>query len=210
MQRTRMYNDNVRWWYEAYFLTRRTTFILLSVLFDGNDVLRSVRSSRAALRLVVVLHSRLLFAHSSQQITFMFTLFILLVQCRLMPYRIPAANFREIVMLSCLCLASGYELLRVFPVNQSGMMGVMAPHGYTCYVCVCVCVSRLHHRGDCSAAVHDPRHYGVPHHRVGNGVDRPARGGHLQEEGWGTSAGCGCDDEQTSCGQNYRVTPLAV
>ena len=37
-----MYNDKARWWYEAYFLTRRTLFIFVSVGFQGYAIQRTV------------------------------------------------------------------------------------------------------------------------------------------------------------------------
>ena len=51
---------------------------------------------------------------------FFFCLGALLFQCYVMPYRIPAANMREVVLLTCLSLASGFEMLRISPVYNVG------------------------------------------------------------------------------------------
>jgi hypothetical protein len=45
VQRTRMYKDHLRWWYEAYFLGRRAVFVAVSVALARLPVIRSVRSS---------------------------------------------------------------------------------------------------------------------------------------------------------------------
>ena len=43
IDRTEMYNSNVRLWYESYFLTRRTIFIALSLALSHSPELRAVR-----------------------------------------------------------------------------------------------------------------------------------------------------------------------
>lgn len=55
-----------------------------------------------------------------QQIMFTAMMGALLLQCWVMPFRIPAANAREIVMLCALCTAASFEMLRVPPVNTVG------------------------------------------------------------------------------------------
>jgi hypothetical protein len=129
VHRTRMYKDHVRWWYEAYFLTRRTMFTLLSVIFRNDDMRRSVSGLVWMLMTLVWRRSYsvvmcgmfvLVMCEHEQQLVFLAALLALFFQCRVQPYRIPTANMREVILLCFLCLATGYELLRVTPVYTAG------------------------------------------------------------------------------------------